>query len=463
LISRRSVVELPSICIWVPLGVLLASMACSSSEDPETPLANESVDGGDGGRSTPDGSARSESEDAGDAGDAGALAPPPPYDFAVKCAGDASAPCVTQIAARGGMHACAVLKDGSARCWGSNGSGQLGTGSNDAGPLAGYQATPQRVLRVSNAKGVAATGQGSSGTTCVVADSGQVSCFGSDASGQLGRPSGSSSGPNPDPVVVVGIQAKSVTLTNTFALAVDSDDHVWSWGANDTRQLARDTSAPDAGPPKQASRADFISPRVRSCAGTTKTGFVVAEDGSLLSWGGGTTDQLGRVTSLVSDPVPTALALVDASSVTAGISHACALGRGEVRCWGKDDVGQLGTGRKVDESFPARVALPPSVYPVAVTAGANNSCIISADGEVYCWGANGSGQLATSSGIPEATPVRIVGLAEDAVGVAIMDKSICALLRGGSVACWGDNLLGQLGRGARDAEIHAKPGPVVFE
>jgi alpha-tubulin suppressor-like RCC1 family protein len=447
MISRWSSGGGRSFRVGAPLGALLTLLACSSSGDTQSAHAN--TDGGDGGQATPD---------AGNFADAGETEPPPPYDFAVTCTAD---PCVTQIAARGGTHACAVLQDGSVRCWGSNASGQLGTGDSDGGAMAGYEATPRRVLDVSKAKSVAATGDGTAGTTCIVSGPGDVACFGSNAWGQLGRGAGSSNGPNPTAAVVERIQAKSVTLTSTFALAIGTDDRLWSWGTDDAHQLARDVS--DAGSATAASIADRIANPVRACAGTFTTGFVVAQDGSLLSWGGGTFEQLGRLTSLARDPVPAAVALSGVSSVTAGAAHACALGRGSAYCWGKNERGQLGTGRKAEELFPARVVLPGDVYPVAVAAGENDTCIIAASGDVYCWGANAAGQLGTSSGLDEAMPVRIDGLAEQTVALAVMDQSICALLRGGSITCWGDNLLGQLGRGRRDLESHPQPSPVVFE
>jgi alpha-tubulin suppressor-like RCC1 family protein len=457
MIARRSIVFAAAFYVWAPpLAALMALMGCSTSEEPRSPdTSSGGVDGGaDAGIPGEPGT-----DAGGDAADAGEMEPPPPYDFAVKCAVE---PCATRIAARGGAHVCVVLQDGSVRCWGANVSGQLGTGGGDAGPIPAYEATPRPVTGISSANGVAATGEGVSGTTCVVSGSGEVACFGSDVWGQLGRVT-SSTGPNPEPAVVDGLQAKSVVLTNTFALAVGTDDRLWSWGTNDVRQLARTTSGPDAGSATAAARAESVPNVVRSCAGTTKTGFVVSDEGDLLSWGGGTNDQLGRATSLARDPIPAPVTLSDVSSVTTGTAHACALHRGSVHCWGKNNDGQLGTGRKADELVPAAVLLPPGVRAVAVAAGGNNTCVIAGDGAVYCWGANGSGQLGGSPGLSLAIPTRIEGLAEETVAVAIMDESICALLRSGAVACWGDNLRGQLGRGTRDLELHTTPGPVVFK
>ncbi|MDF2693235.1 MAG: regulator of chromosome condensation [Labilithrix sp.] len=445
---RSSLVPSATLFAAAPLGVLLILVACSSSE---SSAPDAILDGGGDG----DGSGEASLEDAGSDAEE-ELVTPPPYDFTVACTSD---PCVTQIAARGGGHVCAVLQDGSVRCWGSNASGQLGTGG-DASSMPGYSASPHAVSGGASAKTVSATGDGAAGTTCVVSIAGAVTCFGSDAWGQLGRSTGGSRGPNPVPAPVVGLTAKSVTLASTFALAIGVDDRLWSWGANEGLQLARNPE--DAGVASAAARAELVSGAVRSGAGTSATGFVVTEGGSVLSWGGGTSDQLGRPTSLAHDALPRAIALTDVSSVVTGAAHACALARGRVYCWGTNESGQVGTGRRADELVPARVGLPAGVYAVAVAAGGNDTCVISANGDLYCWGANGSGQVGAAIGQDQLLPTRITGLDGPVVAVGVMDDAICALLRSGSVTCWGDNGVGQLGRGSRDAELHPTPAAVVF-
>ncbi len=152
-----------------------AMQACSSSDEAPTP--------------PPDGDAEASAVEAGTIVDAGqtpengdadaeadATLPPPTYDFAITCT---ATPCVEQIAARGGSHACVILQDRSTRCWGSNDSGQLGTGSNDAGAMPPFATAPRTVTEVTNAMSLALAGSGLSGTTCVLSREGDVSCFGS--------------------------------------------------------------------------------------------------------------------------------------------------------------------------------------------------------------------------------------------------------------------------------------------
>ena len=437
-----------STSIW--LGPLL--VACSSE------------DGTSGMSETDAGNDDANADADADAGAADAAPPPLPYDFTVSCAGD---PCVMQIAARGGAHACAILRDGSVRCWGANASGQLGISASDGGTP--YEAAPRRVAGIANATSIATTGRDISGTTCVVSGDGEVSCFGSDAWGQLGRGAAPSIGPHPDPLPLPGLRAKAVTLAETFALALGTDDRLWSWGSNDHEQLARelpDSGPEDAGPNPSTTPApaDRITVATRSFGGTAANGFVVTGEGQVLSWGGSrTSEQLGRASSILVDPTPLSVALANATSVATGAAHACALTSGSVHCWGQNDHGQLGTTVQAPSLFPTAVVLPENVHPVAVAAGGNNTCILASKGEIYCWGANGSGQLGTAPGHDQATAEHIASIEGEAVAVAVMDEAACALMRTGSVVCWGDNLVGQLGRGARDVEVHLEAAPVVFE
>ena len=74
---------------------------------------------------------------------------------------------------------------------------------------------------------------------------------------------------------------------------------------------------------------------------------------------------------------------------------------GFVRCWGRNDRGQLGLGDTLDRGdAPGEmgVNLPPvdlgaGARAVAVVAGQQHACALLADGGVKCWGANGFGRL----------------------------------------------------------------------
>src|SRR5216117_1782103 len=79
------------------------------------------------------------------------------------------------VTASDGYHSCAVLQDGSVRCWGDNVSGQLGDGTRTTA------ITPVTVAGITTAVAV------SSGDfhTCALLRDGTISCWGLNYSGQL--------------------------------------------------------------------------------------------------------------------------------------------------------------------------------------------------------------------------------------------------------------------------------------
>lgn len=147
---------------------------------------------------------------------------------------------------------------------------------------------------------------------------------------------------------------------------------------------------------------------------------------------------------------------IGVAAFSAGGAHTCALSfEGTVRCFGDNTFGQLGAGHTDtigDDETPLEsdylVKLPRITQ---LSAGRNHTCAISVDHDVYCWGANESGQLGQghrnhwADQVDEA-PLR-VDLGGAVSGVAAGASHTCALLYGGEVRCWGAGDAGQLGHG----------------
>jgi alpha-tubulin suppressor-like RCC1 family protein len=128
-------------------------------------------------------------------------------------------PGATEIAA-GFDHSCAILADGSVRCWGSNSAGQVSGGGGSGSSLR----TPN--FGGKTAKAITAGGA----HTCVIQNDDTVACWGRGREGQLGN------GVRVDanqPVAVVGLTGvTSIDAEEHRTCAVTSAGSVFCWGDN---------------------------------------------------------------------------------------------------------------------------------------------------------------------------------------------------------------------------------------
>lgn len=158
---------------------------------------------------------------------------------------------VTSIAA-GGYHTCARRTDGTALCWGSGSSGQLGDGDSGMGHL---RTKATRVRRGSgDLKGVVAVGSGSY-HTCARRSDGSAWCWGSADKGQLGD------GTTGHPMTQLRTKAVRVRRSGgpftsvralsggvAFTCARRADRSLWCWGSNDSGEHGRGTDDDDPHP-----------------------------------------------------------------------------------------------------------------------------------------------------------------------------------------------------------------------
>jgi alpha-tubulin suppressor-like RCC1 family protein len=290
---------------------------------------------------------------------------------------------------------------------------------------------------------------------CVVAADGQVSCWGVNATGQLGDPSVAFSN---TPIASVGIDhARGVAVGSHgdcsvpeascgFSCALLAEGDVRCWGAGEQGSIGDGRNV-------NTHIASNVS-GITSASALDAGGHVCVRDdeGSLSCWGRNTFSQLGNETLLDSN-VPVAVTIVPpAASVAVGAAHSCAMGGGIVRCWGANDVGQLGNGvTNIASSMAQRVTGLSEV--VEIAAGKGHSCARRRDGSVWCWGDNSYGQLGRGSmGTPSGVAAAVVAIAEaqaQAQDISVGDDHTCALLADDTLWCWGHNDEGQLGNGGK--------------
>lgn len=389
-------------------------------------------------------------------------------------------PCVTALAARGGAHICALLSDQTVRCWGANADGQLGSESLASSgkplPVAGLDKVTQ----------ITVAGRDRTGTSCARREDGTVMCWGGNRHGELGLSADLpvvDANPHPTPSAVGGLApVHRVDLGGSFACAVERPEadtgvdagggKMYCWGWNNALQLGRGELPQKHG---VAGETALEFRRTLMGGGTLRNGFAIRDNGELLSWGGslltsnnGVTstelDALGRTSPFDADgrplPIP---GLSDVRRISAGDTFACAASAGSAYCWGRSEVGALGNGSAHDEPIPFSVPLSTTKRVVDVATSNTTACARTIDRKVHCWGDNTKGQLGDATALRQFYPVEVSALKEgDIVQIAAMDAATCALLKDGSVQCWGSNVDGQLGIGRTDDQPHYVAEPVVF-
>jgi hypothetical protein len=100
--------------------------------------------------------------------------------------------------------------------------------------------------------------------------------------------------------------------------------------------------------------------------------------------------------------------------VTAGGFHTCALVGSGVKCWGFNSFGQIGNGTTVLSKTPVDVSGLTSGITAVAAGGINydeeQSCAITAQQALLCWGGDEYGQLGDNLPILRASPVKVLGL-----------------------------------------------------
>jgi hypothetical protein len=154
------------------------------------------------------------------------------------------------------------------------------------------------------------------------------------------------------------------------------------------------------------------------------------------------------------------LAKLNAIELTAGEDHTCALlSDHTVKCWGKNESGQLGDQTMTDSAVPVSVL---GVAGVAhITAGAHHTCALIGNGTVWCWGNNTHHQLANGETKNNGRAAMVLGLIGVSQIVAAGEGTCARLFTDGEVRCWGRNDAAQLGDGT--LQEHTVPAPIKFK
>jgi alpha-tubulin suppressor-like RCC1 family protein len=266
------------------------------------------------------------------------------------------------------------------------------------------------------------------------ADAGQAA----DVSGDTLSCGSGTSTCSPAQVCSVGTCVDVVTVSagDIHTCALLSDGYARCWGYNVDGEAGNGTSAIRVLTPTAVSG---LSGATAIAAGTRHSCALLA-GGSVKCWGSNLDGQLGIDLAQKRSLVPVTVGgVAGATALVVGGSHSCALfSGGSVKCWGRNFEGQLGNGTRSGSFMPVAVSgLSGAIH---LTAGQLATCAVLTDQSVSCWGV----QVGTESAPTYWTiPHGISGLT--GVTQASVYNQACVLSVGGSIRCWGDNSLGQVG------------------
>lgn len=396
-------------------------------------------------------------------------------------------------------HTCAVWSDGKLKCWGNNAAGQLGLGdkehrgdnANEMGAKLPFVdlGTNHSVKRVATAYTF----------TCAVLEDGSVKCWGEnlDFCGETGNVNcglgygdhearGGRPGEMGDalPAIDLGAEAKDIACGSFSCCALLVNDSIKCWGDNTDGELGYgDKLARGNEPGQMGNDLPPVDVGVSGVAQIQMGSALVAQhmcaalkDGKMKCWGGnllgqlglGDTETRGNELNEMGTALPTVLLGELVTQTALGGRSSCALlDTGNVRCWGDNGYGQLGYG---DTSTRGTTSVnnPPlnlggSVVSLDIS---NHTCAILGDESVKCWGSNdytladggidpvgrlGYGDTISRGAAPNQMganlPAIDLGDVQKPEQVVVGSGHACVRFDDQKVKCWGENFSGALGLG----------------
>ena len=335
------------------------------------------------------------------------------------------APAAFRALTAGSNHTCAILANGTLRCWGLNALGQLGLGDNLArGDSPGEMGLALPPVALGSNRTAAAVSAGTD-FTCALLDNATVKCWGRNNAGNLGQGDFATRGDAPGQM---GDALPAVNLgTGRIATAISAgDSHAWAlldnatvkcWGAGASGRLGLGDAATRGNEPGEMGDA---LPAVSLGTGRTATAIsagvnstcALLDNGTVKCWGANTSGQLGYGDIAArgdnANEMGDALPAVNlgtgrtATGIVTANNHSCTvLDNGTAKCWGSGSNGRTGLGNtttigdapgEMGDALPA-INLGSGHTGTAITTGSNFTCVSLNDATRKCWGFNGNGEL----------------------------------------------------------------------
>ncbi len=383
---------------------------------------------------------------------------------------------------------CAILENDKVKCWGKNTYGQLGYGNTgnygnnadtigDKLPYISFDTSAKPIQILSNFD-----------SACVLFDIGQIKCWGINADGKLGygdtanRGDKASTIPAKLPFVNLGKDLKVKKLSGRggdFFCALFTTGQVKCWGTNRSGQLGLGSTA------FYGNNSNTIGDKLPFLKlGTDRTAIDISAGGAhtcvlldnhkVKCWGdsargktgSGAEDNLGDSPNETPDLLPALdLGVADATPIriSASRSHTCVFfDNDRAKCFGDNGEGALGLGHTTNMGVGKTMGenLPyvdfGDLPMVDIQAFEQVTCVLLINSGIKCVGLNNLGGLGygdtvarggTAQTFGESLGYVNLGVAERVVQVSAEQNATCFVTMKGIMKCVGTNESGQLAYG----------------
>jgi alpha-tubulin suppressor-like RCC1 family protein len=247
--------------------------------------------------------------------------------------------------------------------------------------------------------------------------------------------------------------------------AIRTNGTLWSWGGNCSGQLG--IAEQFSSVPCRLSPVSVVGGFTDWCQVSAASNHAVAlrTNGTLWAWGLGTSGQIGdNNISCRSSPVSVVGGFTDWCQVsTNGGTTLAVRSNGTAWAWGGNGFGQIGDGTTTNRSSPVSVVGGFTDWcQVSMSKTIGSSFGIRRNGTLWAWGCNRYGSLGTNNTINRSSPVSVVGGFTDWCQVSSSGEHTVAVRTNGTAWAWGNGRLGQIANGSFGvANCRSSPVPVV--
>jgi len=234
---------------------------------------------------------------------------------------------------------------------------------------------------------------------------------------------------------------------------------LWCWGNNGSGQLGDASTTSRDAPAQESSGSAWKA----VSAGASHT-CAIKSDGTLWCWGADGSGQLGNgagISGNQTSPVQESSGSAW-KAVSAGDSHTCAVkSDGTLWCWGADGSGQLGNGGVTGSQQDPSQESSGSTW-IEVSADEVHTCAVKSDGTLWCWGSDADGRLGNGAAVTanQVSPYAVTG-GGTWKKISAGFNYTCGIKTGGTAWCWGDDAVGKLGNGASTTADQDSPRAVL--